>query len=142
MNISTLRFCQNEFLTTSNSTKYLLQQFRRLNTVKNISIQTLGRPRCGLLRPLNVKNGSITKNTFCGSQLLHTTSHVHGQNDNNKQVKVNTTVVNLQNPFKFIALKIKLFLLKSYFDKSFTEDDFIKGAKQVGGFIFTNRRRV
>lgn len=136
MNIQTLKLFQNEFLTKSKSTKYLYQQFRRINTINKVSTPKLQRQICGYLsRPVILKNSPTTKHVLCLSQSLHTSSCVWSQNDNNKQVKVNATIVNLQNPFKFIALKIKLFLLKSYFDKSFTEDDFIKGAKQAVCYV-------
>ena len=37
----------------------------------------------------------------------------------------------LRSPYKWFDIKVKLFLLRSFFDRDFDEDEFLTGARQV-----------
>ena len=45
--------------------------------------------------------------------------------------KVQTKIMTLTNPFKYISLKIKMILMRGYFDEKFTEKEFLAGARQA-----------
>ncbi|XP_065655549.1 m-AAA protease-interacting protein 1, mitochondrial isoform X2 [Hydra vulgaris] len=54
------------------------------------------------------------------------------QNENNEKVRHSITII---NPFKYISLKIKIFLMRSFFDENFNEKEFLAGAKQAIFFV-------
>jgi len=50
---------------------------------------------------------------------------------NEEQPKVQTKVMTVTNPIKYISLKIKMLLMRGYFDDKFSEKDFLTGARQA-----------
>lgn len=66
------------------------------------------------------------------SMLVSVTRQLHvSKTRHNTEKKLQTKVITFSNPIKYISLKIKLFLMQTYFDRDFREDQFIAGAKQV-----------
>ena len=52
-----------------------------------------------------------------------------------KQVRIKR--IYLRSPFKWFDIKVKLFLLRSFFDQEFEESEFLEGARQVSyEFLF------
>ena len=49
--------------------------------------------------------------------------------------KVQTKIMTLTNPFKYISLKIKMILMRGYFDENFSEKEFLAGARQAIVFV-------
>jgi len=62
----------------------------------------------------------------------------HTSNINNdKETEPFVKIFNFKNPFTYFSLRMKLFLLRSYFDEDFNEDEFISGAKQAMSYVST-----
>ena len=57
---------------------------------------------------------------------FHTTND--NRNENEEKVRHSIAII---NPFKYISLRIKIFLMCSFFDENFNEKEFLIGAKQV-----------
>lgn len=68
--------------------------------------------------------------------LVSVTRQLHvSKTRHNTEKKLQTKVITFSNPIKYISLKIKLFLMQTYFDRDFLEDQFIAGAKQAVVFV-------
>ena len=52
-------------------------------------------------------------------------------NLNEEKPKVHTKIMTVTNPIKYISLKIKMLLMRGYFDDKFNEKDFLTGARQA-----------
>ena len=138
MNIKVLSTCQNDLISNLRSTRCGFNHCRKLNAFsRNRVAGNKGLDR----RSGGSNNASISKRINTSTSLavicnIHTSSGSLSQSgDGNKQVKVKATVIHSLNPIKYFSLKIKLFLLRSYFDNEFSEDEFINGAKQVKQII-------
>jgi len=66
-----------------------------------------------------------------------TSNNLHNDRDNelNNKQKITTKIIQVKNPFKYIAMKVKIFLMRAYFDHEFSEGEFIEGAKQAVCFV-------
>lgn len=74
------------------------------------------------------RNNRNNRNNRIDRRDFHTTCV---NNNSEKENEPFVKIFNFKNPFSYISLKIKLFLLRSYFDEDFNQDEFILGAKQV-----------
>lgn len=134
MNIKVLSTCQNDLISNLRSTRCVFNQCKKLSAFNR---NRVAGNECLDHRSGGSDNASIGKriNTSTGLSVvsyIHTSSGTLSQSGNgNKQFKVKATLIHSINPLKYFSLKIKLFLLRSYFDNEFSEDEFINGAKQV-----------
>ena len=53
----------------------------------------------------------------------------NSNNGDDRHVRIKKIYV--RSPFRWLDIKVKIFLLKSYFDQEFEENEFLQGAKQV-----------
>lgn len=62
--------------------------------------------------------------------------HFSSSNDGNDSPNMKTKNIYLRSPFKWFDVKVKMLLMKSFFDQEFNENEFLQGARQVSILCF------
>ena len=110
-----------------------------------MGLQVLQRLSGGALRSLLPKQAKpnsfnnlcpIAANIFINHEVTNNKSHVRQFQTSSihldkEKPNVQTKIMTLTNPFKYISLKIKMILMRGYFDEKFTEKEFLAGARHA-----------
>lgn len=75
------------------------------------------------------KRKSIYPSSSIISKRLYASESSGDSEDNRRKVQVGTVIT--QGPLGWLAKKVQSFLLKTYFDQDFDEEEFLRGAKQA-----------
>lgn len=107
-----------------------------LQVFQRISCRTLGNI---LAKPTKRKNisacGGAVANFFQNNEQVNK-SYVRQFKTSpayfdQERPKVQTKIMTLTNPFKYISLRIKMILMRGYFDEGFSEKEFLAGARHA-----------
>lgn len=100
------------------------KQIRQISAIKKVSLPS------GLLH-----NSRTQQHSCIAAKINAKNFHSSPLRQKEDGRKVQTKVFTISNPFKFFSLKIKLLLMRGYFDPKFTEKEFLTGARQAVLFI-------
>ena len=87
------------------------------------------RRRASLYLPSVWKEAQLSRIHYYAK--IHSTRQFSTNSNNDSDETVKVKRIYMRSPLKWFDIKVKMFLLRSYFDQEFEESEFLQGAKQV-----------